>query len=78
IGISTVMSAVGGFVGILALAIGAPLISDFALSFQPRDYMLLAILGILLVGSLSGESLAKGVVAGCFGLLIGVVGLDPL
>lgn len=78
IGVSTVMSFFGGLVGIAALAVGAPIISDFALTFQPRDYMLLAILGILLVGSLSGESLAKGVVAGAFGMLIGTVGLDPL
>ncbi|RJL16342.1 tripartite tricarboxylate transporter permease [Paracoccus siganidrum] len=78
IGLSTVMSVVGGFVGILALALAAPSISDFALGFQPRDFMLLAILGILLVGSLAGESLAKGVVAGAFGMLIGTVGLDPL
>ncbi len=78
IGIATVMSVLGGFVGIVALAVAAPFISEFALTFQPRDYMLLAILGILLVGSLSGESLAKGVVAGCLGLLIGTVGLDPL
>jgi putative tricarboxylic transport membrane protein len=78
IGVSTVMSFFGGLIGIAALALFAPLISDFALTFQPRDYMLLAILGILLVGSLSGESLSKGVVAGAFGLLVGTVGLDPL
>lgn len=78
IGVATVMSVLGGFVGIAALAVGAPFISEFALTFQPRDYMLLAILGILLVGSLSGESLAKGIVAGALGLLIGTVGLDPL
>jgi putative tricarboxylic transport membrane protein len=78
IGIATVMSVVGGFIGILVLALAAPFVSEFALTFQPRDYMLLGVLGILLVGSLSGESLAKGVVAGAFGMLIGAVGLDPL
>lgn len=78
IGISTIMSVLGGFVGILCLAMFAPVISDFALTFQPRDFMLLGLLGILLLGSLSGESLAKGIVAGAFGLLIGTVGLDPL
>ena len=30
IGLSTVMSVIGGFVGIAVLAIGAPLISDLA------------------------------------------------
>lgn len=78
IGLSTVMSVIGGFLGIAVLAVAAPAVSDFALTFQPRDYMLLAILGILLVGALSGESLAKGVLAGSLGLLIGAVGLDPL
>ncbi|MGB0664502.1 MAG: tripartite tricarboxylate transporter permease [Pontibacterium sp.] len=78
IGLSTVMSVIGGFVGIIVLSVAAPLVSDFALSFQPRDYMLLGVLGIMLVGSLSGGSLAKGIFAGAFGMLIGTVGLDPL
>lgn len=78
IGVTTVMSVLGGFIGIVALAVAAPAISSFALMFAPRDYLLLAILGILLVGSLSGESLAKGIFAGALGVLIGMVGLDPL
>jgi putative tricarboxylic transport membrane protein len=78
IGLSTVMSVIGGFVGIAALAIGAPAISEFALLFAPRDYLLLAVMGILLVGSLSGESLAKGIFAAALGVTIGMVGLDPM
>lgn len=78
IGVTTVMSFVGGLIGITVLAVAAPLVSDFALSFQPRDYMLLAVLGILLVGSLSGGSLLKGIFAGAFGIAIGAVGMDPL
>lgn len=78
IGVTTVMSFFGGCIGIIVLALAAPMVSEFALKFQPRDYMLLAVLGILLVGSLSGESLIKGIFAGAFGILIGTVGLDPL
>lgn len=78
IGLSTVMSVIGGFVGIIVLAFAAPLVSEFALSFQPRDYMLIGILGIMLVGSLSGNNMSKGILAGAFGVLIGTVGLDPL
>ncbi|TGD60940.1 C4-dicarboxylate ABC transporter permease [Tabrizicola sp. WMC-M-20] len=78
IGIVTVVSFLGGFIGILALAIFAPLLADFAISFQPRDYMLLAVLGILLVGSLSEGSLVKGIFAGALGIAIGSVGMDPL
>ena len=78
IGLTTVMSVLGGFVGIIALALFAPIISKFALMFQSRDYLLLGIIGIFLVGTLSGESFAKGVFAGALGVLIGMVGLDPL
>ena len=78
IGVTTTMSFIGGILGIVVLALAAPKVADFALTFQPRDYMLLALLGILLVGSLSAGSLAKGVLAGSFGIAIGAVGMDPL
>jgi putative tricarboxylic transport membrane protein len=40
--------------------------------------MMLAIWGLLLVGSLSGGMMAKGVFAGALGILFGMVGLDPM
>jgi len=76
--LTTVMSVIGGFVGIAALAMFAPIISSFALMFNSRDYLLLGLIGILLVGTLSGESFAKGAFAGALGVLIGMVGLDPM
>ena len=78
IGLSTVMSVLGGFIGVIALAVAAPVISEFALLFAPRDYLLLAVMGLLLVGTLSGESLAKGLFAGALGIALGMVGLDPM
>jgi putative tricarboxylic transport membrane protein len=78
IGIVTVVSFIGGFIGIFALAVFAPMLADFAIRFQPRDYFLLGVLGILLVGSLSGESLVKGIFAGAMGIALGAVGRDPL
>ncbi|MHA1567568.1 MAG: tripartite tricarboxylate transporter permease [Alphaproteobacteria bacterium] len=78
IGLTTVMSVCGGFVGIIGLALFAPIISEFALMFNSRDYLLLGLIGILLVGTLSGDSFAKGAFAGALGVLIGMVGLDPM
>ena len=49
IGLTTVVSVYGGFIGILALAVAAPLVSDLALMFGPREYLLLAVWGILLL-----------------------------
>lgn len=78
IGIGTVMSVIGGFIGIIALAVAAPVISQFALLVAPRDYLLIAIIGILLVGSLASASLAKGIFAAALGVVIGLVGMDPM
>jgi len=76
IGLATTASVIGGFLGILALATCAPVISEFSLLFAPRDYFLLAIMGLLLVGSLSGESLAKGIFCGALGVFLSMVGMD--
>jgi putative tricarboxylic transport membrane protein len=78
IGVSTVISVVGGFIGTIVLALAAPKVAEFALKFAPRDYLLLAAIGLLLVGSLSGKSLAKGIFAGALGVTLGMVGMDPL
>jgi len=76
IGLSTTASVIGGVIGVVAFAFAAPVISEYSLMFAPRDYLLLAIMGILLVGSLSGESLAKGIFAGALGVLLSMVGMD--
>lgn len=78
IGVTTVVSVLGGFIGILVLAFAGPWVSEIALQFASRDYLLLAVLGLLLVASLSGNSLAKGVFCAAFGVCLGMVGMDPL
>lgn len=76
IGVTVVQSVLGGMVGAINLAVGAPAIADFALSFAPRDYFLLAMMGMLLVGSLGNESMARGVFAAAIGVFCGCIGLD--
>lgn len=78
IGLSTVMSVIGGLIGTLVLASAAPVIGDLALRFAPRDYFLVAAIGLLLVGSLAEGSLAKGIFAAALGAVIGMVGMDPV
>lgn len=74
--LSTWMSVLSGLLGTLVLALLAPAISEAALSFAPRDYLLIALLGLLLVGSLSGTSLARGIFCAALGAMIGLIGLD--
>jgi len=76
IGITVVQSVLGGLIGTVILAIGAPYIAQFAMTFAPRDYFLLAIMGLLLVGSLGSESAARGILSAAIGIFIGFIGLD--
>lgn len=76
IGVTVIQSVLGGFIGTLILCFGAPYLSKFAMGFAPRDYFLLAVIGLLLVGSLGNESPARGVLSAAIGLFVGFVGLD--
>lgn len=76
IGVTVVQSVLGGLIGTIILAVGAPQVAKVALAFAPRDYFLLAIMGLLLVGSLGSESPARGVMSAAIGVFVGFIGLD--
>ena len=76
IGVTVTQSVLGGFIGTLVLCFGAPYLSKFAMSFAPRDYFLLAVIGMFLVSSLGSESTARGILSAVIGLFIGFIGLD--
>ncbi|GAB1398956.1 tripartite tricarboxylate transporter permease [Aminivibrio sp.] len=77
IGLCTTVSVFASFVGIIVLAVAAPVIANFSLKFAPRDFFLLAVMGILLIGSIGGGDPVKGITAGAIGILISMVGMDP-
>lgn len=78
IGIGTVASFVGGTIGALAMAFLAPQIAQFGLRFGPPEFFALAIFGLTMIISISGESLLKGAIAALVGLLLTTIGFDPL
>ena len=77
-GIATTQSFIGTIFGILVLMFAAPVVAEFAMSFSSIDYMLLAMMGMMMVGSLGCKSLTRGVVAASIGVFLGTVGMDPL
>ncbi|MBP6332446.1 MAG: tripartite tricarboxylate transporter permease [Aminivibrio sp.] len=77
IGLCTTVSVFASFVGILVLSVAAPVIANFSLKFSPRDFFLLAVMGILLIGSIGGGDPIKGITAGAVGVLLSMVGMDP-
>ena len=71
-------STIGGIFSAIALIFLAPPLAEVALSFGPPEYFWLAVLGLTIVASLSSGSVVKGFITACFGLFLGVVGLDPI
>lgn len=76
--LTTIASFIGGTVGIIVLATAAPLVAKIAINFGQRDYLLLALLGLMLVGSLSKGSTGKGIFAAGAGIIVGLVGMDTI
>lgn len=71
-------SVIGTVLGALALLFLAPVISGLSMKFRSVDYLLLACIGLMTVGSVGCGSLRRGIFSACLGVLIGTVGMDAL
>ncbi|MEK6712563.1 MAG: tripartite tricarboxylate transporter permease [Nitrospinota bacterium] len=78
LGICAIGSFIAGTLGIVGLSLLAPPLARFALSFGPPENFALVILGLLMAVCLSEGSPLKGLIMVVLGLLIGMVGLDPV
>ncbi len=77
LGMATIASAVGGLFSAVVLATLAPQLAAMALRFGPAEYFALALFGLTIIASLSGDML-KGAIAGMLGVLLSCVGADPI
>jgi TctA family transporter len=68
------VSMFGGVLGALFLALSIPIFKPLVLSFASPEYFMLGVLGLTMVGALSGASILKGLAAGAFGLLLSMIG----
>jgi len=75
---ATIYSFTGSLFGLLALGLLATPVSRIALKFTKMDYFLLALFGLATVGSVSTKNYAKGLISVMIGLVISMIGLDPL
>lgn len=74
LGAAFTVSAFGGVFGALVLAASLPVIRPFIQSFGSPEIFMLGLLGLTMVGSLSGGSISKGLAAATLGLLLSTVG----
>ena len=74
LGAAFTVSAVGGVLGAIVLAASIPLVRPLILSFASPEYFMLGVLGLTMVGALSGSSMMKGIAAAMLGLLVSTIG----
>ncbi|MDR7419711.1 MAG: tripartite tricarboxylate transporter permease [Armatimonadota bacterium] len=78
LGIAAIGSFIAGTIAVVALTLVAPPVAEFALKFGPPEYFALTVLGLLLATYLSGRAPLKSLIMATLGLLLGLVGLDPV
>lgn len=69
-------SLLGGLIGAVILAVSLPLVRPVVLSMATPEMLALTIFGIAMVAALSGNAPLKGIVAACFGILVGMIGTN--
>ena len=77
LGIAAIGSFIGAGLALLLLTFTAPVIVRLAWAFGPVEFFSLTVLGLGLVTGLAGKSIIKGMIGAVFGLMIGIVGIDP-
>lgn len=81
-GAALAIAAIGSFIGgtfaTLGLALVALPLTAFALKFGPPEFFALMVVGLSLVIGLAGRSLLRALVSAILGLLVAMVGIDPV
>lgn len=77
LGMATIASTIGGLFAAVVLATLAPQLAGIALQFGAPEYFALALFGLTIIASLSGD-IVKGAISGMLGILISCVGADPI
>src|SRR5262245_26299359 len=76
--IAALGSFVGGIVATLGLVLLAVPLTRLALKFGPPEFFALMLVGLSLVTGLAGRSVLRALISAVVGLLIAMVGIDPV
>lgn len=77
LGVSAIGSFIGGLFSLILLILVGPILSVQALKFGPPEFFLLMMMGLVLIISLLGKSIIKGLISALLGLMISMMGIDP-
>lgn len=78
LGAAFTASAIGGVIGALVLLAAIPVVRPLVLLLGSPEFFMLVMMGIAMVGSLSGNAPVKGIAVGALGLAISMIGIQGL
>jgi putative tricarboxylic transport membrane protein len=81
-GVALAIAAIGSFIGgtfaTAVLVVAALPLTRLALEFGPVEFFALIILGLSLLTGLAGKSVIKALMMGIFGMILAMIGMDPV
>ena len=76
--IAAVGSFIGGVIATIGLVVAARPLGSLGLKVGPPEFFGLMVVGISLLVALAGRSMIRALISGVLGLLIAMVGIDPV
>lgn len=76
--VATAASAIGDIVGELLLIFGAVFIAQYTIRLGPPEYLAIYLMAFVVIGSVVGNSVPRGLASAAFGVLLAMVGLDVI
>jgi len=75
---ATVASVFGDYFGEFILIFGAATIASYTERFGPPEYFAVYFMAFVVIGSVVGKSVLRGIISTLLGALIALIGLDPI
>jgi putative tricarboxylic transport membrane protein len=77
-GIATSGSVLGTLIGMFFLALFTPVLGNLALKFGAYEFFWLALFGVIVAGTLTGNDPLKGWIAGLIGIFVATIGQEAI
>ena len=76
--VATISSVIGDFMGDIMLVVGVGFIAALALRLGPPETFAIYFAAFVVIGSVIGKSVIKGMISAILGILVSMIGLDPI
>lgn len=76
--VATVSSIIGDYIGEILLIVAVGTIAAIALKLGPPELFAVYFAAFVVIGSVIGKSIARGLASAALGVLVNMIGLDPI